>query len=212
MIEVNGKPILAHNIDLCRNADIHEICINLHHLPHLIKDYFGDGSEFGVNITYNYESSLLGTAGALLPFQDILKDDPFFVIYGDNYINIDLVDLQLFNKIMKADISILFHWRNDISRSGTANFDSKGKIKYFIEKPIGTNKKDGWVSAGIYYIHNSNIINQINEEDDFGLNTIPLLLSKGYKLFGLKTDADLTAVDTPDMLLASENKFSSKFK
>ena len=74
MIEVNGKPILAHNIDLCINADVHEICINLHHLPHVIKDYFGDGSEFGVNITYNYEPSLLGTAGALLPFQDILKE------------------------------------------------------------------------------------------------------------------------------------------
>jgi len=212
MIEVNGKPILAHNIDLCINADVHEICINLHHLPHVIKDYFGDGSEFGVNITYNYEPSLLGTAGALLPFQDILKDDPFFVIYGDNYINIDLVDLQLFNEKMKADISILFHWRNDIRRSGTANFDSKGKIKNFIEKPIGTNKKDGWVSAGIYYIHNSNIFNQINEKDDFGLNTFPTLLSKGYKLFGLKTDADLTAIDTPDMLLSSSKKFASKFK
>ena len=212
MIEINGKPVLEHNLEMCREADIHEIYINLHHLPDLIRNYFGNGSKYGVNITYNYEPNLLGTAGALLPFQDILKDDPFFVIYGDNYINIDLVDLQLFNEKMKADISILFHWRNDIRRSGTANFDSKGKIKNFIEKPIGTNKKDGWVSAGIYYIHNSNIFNQINEKDDFGLNTFPTLLSKGYKLFGLKTDADLTAIDTPDMLLSSSKKFASKFK
>ncbi|MDP6133005.1 MAG: nucleotidyltransferase family protein [Candidatus Marinimicrobia bacterium] len=207
MIEVNGKPILAHNIDLCINADVHEICINLHHLPHVIKDYFGDGSEFGVNITYNYEPSLLGTAGALLPFQDILKDDPFFVIYGDNYICFDLVDLKLFNERMKADISILFHWRRDINNSGMAKFDSNGQIKNFIEKPISTSIIDGWANAGVYYIERSNIFNIVNEKDDFGYNFFPKCLSKGFKLFGLKKNINLTPIDTPDLLSSGLEKF-----
>ena len=206
MIEVNGKPILAHNIDLCINADVHEICINLHHLPHVIKDYFGDGSEFGVNITYNYEPSLLGTAGALLPFQDILKDDPFFVIYGDNYICFDLVDLKLFNERMKADISILFHWRRDINNSGMAKFDSNGQIKNFIEKPISTSIIDGWANAGVYYIERSNILNIVNEKDDFGFNFFPKCLKIGYKLFGYRKEINLTSIDTPDLLLASLEK------
>ena len=152
MIEINGKPILSHNIDLCKKARIHEICINLHYLPNVIKDYFGDGSQLGVKINYNYEPNLLGTAGALVPFQDILKDEPFFVIYGDNYICFDLLDLKLFNKRMKADISILFHWRRDIKNSGIAEFDSSGQIKKFIEKPISASITDGWVNAGINYI------------------------------------------------------------
>ena len=209
MIEVNGKPILAHNIDLCRNAGIHEICINLHHLPNVIKDYFGDGSDFGVDITYNYEPSLLGTAGALLPFQDILKHDPFFVIYGDNYICFDLLDLKLFNEKMKSDISILFHWRSDISNSGIAKFDSKGRVTKFIEKSTKTNSSDCWVNAGVYHIQRSEIFNLINEKDDFGFNVFPTLLSKGYSLYGLKTEADLIAIDMPDMLLASTEKFEN---
>ena len=93
MIEINDKPVLEHNLEMSREADIHEIYINLHHLPELIKNYFGDGSKFGVNITYNYEPDLLGTAGAVLPFKSNLGDDPFFVIYGDNYICFDLLDL-----------------------------------------------------------------------------------------------------------------------
>ena len=115
MIEIHGKPVLEHNLEMCREADIHEIYINLHHLPDLIRNYFGDGSKYGVNITYNYEPDLLGTAGALLPFQNNLKDNPFFVIYGDNYLDFDLMDLKLFHKKMNADISILFHWRDDVS-------------------------------------------------------------------------------------------------
>ena len=134
MIEVAGKPLLAHNIDMCRNAGISEICINLHHLPNVIKNYFGDGSEFGVNINYNYEPSLLGTAGALLPFQNILKNGPFFVIYGDNYISFDLMDLKYFNEKINADISILFHWRNDINNSGIAEFNPDSRIIKFVEK------------------------------------------------------------------------------
>lgn len=207
MIEINGKPILSHNIDLCKKAGIHEICINLHYLPNVIKDYFGDGSQLGVKINYNYEPNLLGTAGALVPFQDILKDEPFFVIYGDNYICFDLLDLKLFNKRMKADISILFHRRRNISNSGVAEFYSNGQIKKFIEKPNSSNINDGWVNAGIYYIKRNNIFDLVNEQDDFGFNFFPKCLSKGFKLFGLKMDIDLTSIDTPDLLSSSLEKF-----
>ena len=74
MIEINGKPILEHNLDMCRKAGVNDIYINLHHLPDEIRNYFGNGSNYGVNIKYNFEPDLLGTAGALLPFKNNLKD------------------------------------------------------------------------------------------------------------------------------------------
>jgi NDP-sugar pyrophosphorylase family protein len=207
MIEINGKPVLEHNLEMCRKAGVHDIYMNLHHLPYIIRNYFGDGSKYGVHITYNYEPDLLGTAGALIPFKNELKNEPIFVIYGDNYISFDLLDLKLFNEKMNADISILFHWRHDINNSGMAEFDSNGQIKKFIEKPISTSITDGWANAGVYYIKRINILNIVNEKDDFGFDFFPKCLSKGLKLFGLKKDIDLTPIDTPDLLSSSLEKF-----
>jgi len=207
MIEINGKPVLEHNLEMCRKAGVHDIYINLHHLPDIIRNYFGDGSKYDVHITYNYEPNLLGTAGALIPFKNELKNEPIFVIYGDNYISFDLLDLKLFNEKMNADISILFHWRHDINNSGMAEFESNGQINKFIEKPISTSITDGWANAGVYYIERSNIFNIVNEKDDFGFNFFPKCLSKGFKLFGLKKDIDLTPIDTPDLLSSGLEKF-----
>jgi len=199
MIEINGKPVLEYNIEMCRKAGVHDIFINLHHLPDIIRNYFGDGSKYGVHITYNYEPDLLGTAGALISFKNELKNEPIFVIYGDNYISFDLLDLKLFNEKMNADISILFHWRKNVSSSGIAVFNKKNRIMKFIEKPLNGNNGD-WVNAGIYYLENSDVIDKIKINDDFGLDVFPKLLDVDYDIFGLKTQAQLIAIDTPALL------------
>jgi NDP-sugar pyrophosphorylase family protein len=200
MIEINGKPILEHNLDMCKRAGVNDIYINLHHLPDKIRNYFGNGSNYGVNIIYNFEPELLGSSGALLPFQNNLKDNPFFVIYGDNCLSFDLMDIKLFHEKMKADISVLFHWRSDVSNSGIAIFDSKDRINKFIEKPLETDYNSDWVNAGIYYIEANDIFDLINSHDDFGIDTFPKLLIMNYNIFGLKTSADLIAIDTQELL------------
>ena len=81
MIKIATNPVLEHNIILCKYHGISEIFINLHHLPHIIKDYFGNGSNWNVRIQYRYEKDILGTAGGVKNFQDELGDEPFLVIY-----------------------------------------------------------------------------------------------------------------------------------
>lgn len=206
MIKINGKPILEHNLEMCKKAGIKDIYINLHHLPNLIRSYFGDGSKYGVNIIYNFEQKLLGTAGALIPFQNNLKDTPFFVIYGDNFICFDLLDLKLFNEKMNADISILFHWRENVSDSGIAMFDSNDRITRFVEKPLDANDNGNWVNAGFYYIKTHNILELIKPKDDYGVDIFPKLLNMNYNLYGLKTSADLIAIDTPELLFNTKNE------
>jgi len=201
MIEIHGKPVLEHNLNMCRNAGIEDICINLHHLPYKIRDYFGDGSKYGLNITYNHETQLLGTAGALLPFHEILNEEPFFVIYGDNYMNFDLLDVKSYNDKKKADITVLFHWQNNISSGGIASFDKQDRVNKFIEKPSSYPKKGDWVNAGIYYIEKGDIFEYINPFDDFGFNVFPRLLENNYNIYGLKSNKNLIAIDTPELLL-----------
>ena len=65
MAPIVNKPVMEHIIELLKLHGFKEIVCNLHWYPEVIKDYFGDGSKWGVNITYSYEPELLGTAGGV---------------------------------------------------------------------------------------------------------------------------------------------------
>src|SRR3989344_5482787 len=89
MIDIQGKPLLEHHILLLHKYGINEIFINLFTLPDISKNYFRDGSKFGVRIRYSVESKLIGTAGSLRNFREKLKSD-FFVLYGDVFMQANL--------------------------------------------------------------------------------------------------------------------------
>ena len=127
MIKVSGKPVLEHNIIMCETYGVKDLYLNLHHLPDLIKDYFGEGRNWGVDITYKYEDILLGTAGTVFSFKEIL-DSTFFVIYGDNFFSksIDLKALLKFHKRIQSEFTIVLSWLDDVSQSGVADLEKGG--------------------------------------------------------------------------------------
>ncbi len=86
-----NRPLIAFTIDYLKQFGITEIIINLHHEPDSVREQIGDGSEYGVKITYSVEDPvILGTAGALGPVRHLLKDETFFVINGKIITNLDL--------------------------------------------------------------------------------------------------------------------------
>src|SRR5690606_25874488 len=96
MLPIGGVPILQHQVDYLRSHGITEIAINLHYKPEVIVDHFGDGSSFGVRITYSREARLLGSAGAAKQL-DWYFDDTFIVLYGDVLTNLDIGQLIAFH-------------------------------------------------------------------------------------------------------------------
>ncbi len=200
MIEIAGKPILEHNILMCKNNSIEEIFINLHHLPLIIKHYFGNGAQWGVRISYKYEPKLLGTAGAVNNFCKELLDMPFFVIYGDNYFDFDLHVLRQFHEEKQSDFTIALSKLDDISNSGIVELKNNGKIHRFIEKPINARNNNSWINAGIYFVEPI-ILNEIkNGYADFGKDVIPLLIKNGYNIYGYKMKKNVLPIDTPELL------------
>ena len=86
-----NRPLIAFTIDYLKQFGITEIIINLHHEPDSVQAQIGDGSEYGVKITYSIEDPIiLGTAGALDPVRHLLKDETFFVINGKIITNLNL--------------------------------------------------------------------------------------------------------------------------
>jgi NDP-sugar pyrophosphorylase family protein len=200
MIKVNELPILEHNILMCKKNGVDDILINLHHLPEVIKDYFGNGSKWGVKIQYRYEPKLLGTAGTVYNFRDLLKDS-FYVIYGDNYFNsyTSLDNIKNFHDKVNSDFTIALCHVDDISNSGLVNQDSSGKINGFVEKPESNEINEGWVNAGIYYLTLELLNGVENNFNDFGVHLIPYLIKSRYNVYGIKLNNKVIAIDTPDL-------------
>jgi len=201
MIIINQKPVLEHNIIMCRENGINEIIINLHHLPHVIKDYFGNGNNWGVKIEYIFEPELLGSSGTVKNIRHLL-DKSFFVIYGDNYFNndIDMFAIRKFHESNRSDLTIILSLLDDISQSGIVELTDKCKITNFIEKPINQGNINNWVNAGLYFLEQK-ILEEIDDGySDFGRDVIPLLINNNYDIYGFKMKKRVIPIDTPDLL------------
>ena len=119
MIEICGKPILQYQIENLKACGLTDITIGVGHLGHVIKEYFGDGSAFGVNISYFTEDRPLGTAGALFKMLDgkacdevqtkTVIDDDFLLLCGDVIFDIDFNRFIAFHKEHKAWASLMAH-------------------------------------------------------------------------------------------------------
>ncbi len=106
MIEIGGKPILQWQIECLKSQGLTDITLVIGYLGHIIKEYFGDGSKFGVDIVYYVEETPLGTAGAL--FKINLTED-FLLLCGDVIFDVDFHRFILFHKTNKAWASLMAH-------------------------------------------------------------------------------------------------------
>lgn len=110
MLEISGYPILYHQIMNLKKSGISDIIIIIGHLGNVIKNYFGDGKNFGVNISYIEENPLvpLGTAGALYYLKDKIYDD-FIFLLCDVFVDINFQKMTNFHKGNNADVTLLTH-------------------------------------------------------------------------------------------------------
>ena len=107
MINICGKPILEHQIDNLKACGLTDIILVVGYLGDKIKEYFGDGSKFGVNIEYFIEDHPLGTAGALFKMPQLTED--FLLLCGDVIIDVDFNRFIAFHKEHKAWATLVAH-------------------------------------------------------------------------------------------------------
>lgn len=207
LIEVGGKPLLVHHLERCARQGIEEVFINLHHFPEKIRALLGDGSRWRVKITYHFEPVLVGTAGGVKNFSDHLRDEPFLIIYGDNYCTFSLDELirAHFQLSPRPDMSLVLFKLEDTSGSGVAVCDEQNLIRSFVEKPTPGVIDSHWVNAGVYLME-PGLLEAIPEgPSDFGHEIIPRYLAAGKRLLGVKTSGQVYAVDTPELLQRTLN-------
>ena len=107
MIQICGKSILEHQIDNLKACGLTDIILVIGYLGDKIKEYFGDGGKFGVNIEYFVEDHPLGTAGALFKMPQLTED--FLLLCGDVIIDVDFNRFIAFHQEHKAWASLVAH-------------------------------------------------------------------------------------------------------
>ena len=178
LMPIGDMPILEIVIRQLKKHGFTKIVLAVGHLAGLIEAYFGDGSKWGVEITYSREDEPLGTAGPLSLIDDL--DENFLVMNGDLLTNIDYSGLMRYHLENGALTTISMYTKDVPISLGVLELDDEGNIVDYIEKPTLKYK----VSMGIY-IFNNRILEHIEHGKylDFP-DLIKNLIKKGENIRG----------------------------
>lgn len=210
MVTLFDKPLLLHQITTLKENGIKEFILIIGHKSEKILDYFKDGKDFDVNITYITETQPLGSAGALFYLKNTIKED-FLLVYGDILFNIDIKRMLHFHKAKNSLATLFAHpnshpYDSDLliidNQNKVINFDSKNNVRDYYY--------DNLVNAGIF-IFSDKILDYISELKKTDLEKdilFPLVKSKG-EIYAYVSPEYVKDIGTPERLLITENHIKS---
>ena len=210
MVSVKGKVLLQYLIEQCVHYGISDIKLLVSYKKEVIKDFFGDGNQFGASIQYIDEQRPKGTAGALIEALPEL-DEQFLVIYGDTYFDIDICSFSKFHKEKAGDVSIFLHPNDHPHDSDLVEIGSNLQVQKIHPYPHDDQWKQNLVNAAIY-IFNKNSLNDYNftiDRPDIAKQLFPLMLKNKKKIYGYVSSEYIKDMGTPKRLSIVERDIDS---
>ena len=199
MVPLGGRPVLEWLILRLRQSGIRHICCTLQCLPEQIRDYFGNGERFGVQMEYRQETEPLGTAGAVKNCRDFVGNEAFFVLSGDGVFDFDLRGLMEAHRRHESAVTMALSPLAAPLSYGLALTDKRGRVCGFIEKPVWERVVTDLVNTGIYVLSPA-VLDEIpdNAPYDFARDLFPKLLEQGQPLFGLPMEGYWRDIGEPE--------------
>ena len=211
MLEVSGYPILYHQIMNLKKSGITDITIIIGHLGEVIENYFKDGSQLGVNISYIRENpeKPLGTAGSLYYLKDKIDED-FVFLLADVFIDIDFRRMEKFHKESGCDVTLLTHPNSHPFDSDLVVVDNNNKVLGFDSK---TNDRTGYnyhnlVNAGVM-IFSKNTLDLLKKETKYNYekDIVVPLIEQG-KVASYKSSEYAKDMGTPERYAMVQKEYS----
>ena len=188
MVSIVGKPCMEHILDLLRRHGLDDVVVTLAFMPQVIRGYFGDGEQYGVQIRYSVEETPAGTAGSVKLAEEAL-DETFLVISGDALCDIDLTKLVAFHKEKESLVTVALKSVDNPLEFGIVVTDEDGRIERFLEKPSWAQVFTDTINTGIYVIEPEALANVPTDRPyDFSKELFPRLLEKGKPMYGFVAD------------------------
>jgi mannose-1-phosphate guanylyltransferase/phosphomannomutase len=188
MVPVVNKPVMGHILDLLKSHGITDVVVTLRYLASVIQDFFGDGSNLGMNLTYVIEDAPLGTAGSVKNAAPYL-DDTFLVISGDALTDFDLTHIIRTHKERNVLATLtLTHVPNPLEY-GVVITNEEGNIDRFLEKPGWAELISDTVNTGIYVLEPGALaLIPAGVPYDFSNDLFPTMLQNRLPIYGYIAD------------------------
>ncbi|MDH4944908.1 sugar phosphate nucleotidyltransferase [Sulfurimonas sp. C5] len=199
MLPIMNKPMMEHTMMMLKKIGITEFIVLLYFKPEIIKEYFKDGSDFGIKITYVLPDEDYGTAGAVKLAQEYIGNENFIVISGDLVTDFDFRNLFAFHKEKKSKLSIGLTSVDNPLQFGVVIVNEEGIIEKFLEKPSWGEVFSDTINTGIYVVE-PEILEYIpkNENFDFAKDLFPLLMKHEVELMGCNLSGYWRDVGNPE--------------
>jgi len=198
MVPIVNRPFLEHMVERLKRHHIDEIILAICYLPDRIQRHFGDGSGFGVKLSYAVEQTPLGTGGAVKNSERFLTDT-FLVFNGDIFSDLDLTEMIKFHRAHKAKVTIALTPVEDPTAYGVVELDSQNRVKGFVEKPSRDKVTSDLINAGIYVMEPEMLelipagVHSMLERGLF-----PDLVKRGIPFYGYRSHAYWLDTGKPD--------------
>jgi histidinol-phosphate phosphatase family protein len=200
MILLAGKPLLQHQIESCRRFGFTEIVLLVHHNFEVIRDYFGDGSAYGVHLTYSVESEPRGTAGALRDALPLLEER-FLILYGDTYIDVNLRKIYAAHLEANAYATLFLHPNDHPQDSDLVEVDSEGRVISVLAYPHPQGREvRNLVNAALYVLEAKDLQSfiPVGQKSDLAKHIFPRLLADGRRLVAYISPEYIKDIGTPE--------------
>jgi mannose-1-phosphate guanylyltransferase len=185
MLPVGPKPILEHIVDWLSSAGVRDVTISTGYLGRMIQEYFGNGSEFGVKVSYAKSVHPLGTAGQLKAAESKIRGR-FVCLYGDSILKFDLKRALEFHSSHKALATMVLMKYSTELKYGFMETDEGGKLTEWKEKPTIS----GYINVGCFVME-KRFLRYVPPGRMFGMDAAFERARKaGERLYGVKIEGE----------------------
>ncbi len=202
LLPVVGRPIMEHVLLLLRRHGLTETVVTVQFLAALVRNYFGDGDDLGMSLTYATEGTALGTAGSVKNAEAGLRDEPFVVISGDALTDLDLTDMIRVHRERGALVTVGLVPVPNPLEFGIVTTDADGRVERFLEKPTWGQVFTDTVNTGVYVMEPEVLAAmERGTPADWSADVLPALLARGAPVYGYVSDRYWEDVGTHESYL-----------
>ncbi len=199
MLPIMNKPMMEHTMMTLKDLGITEFIVLLYFKPEIIQEHFGDGSEFGIKITYVVPDDDYGTAGAVKLAEEFIGNENFIIISGDLVTDFDFRKIFDYHEKKNSKLTITLTSVDNPLEFGVVIANEEGKIEKFLEKPSWGEVFSDTINTGIYIIE-PEILEYIpkNENYDLSKDLFPKLMREGIDLMAGYSEGYWRDVGNPE--------------
>jgi len=197
LIPVCGRPLIEYGLLFLRSYGVEEVVINLHHLGGQIRAALGDGSAYGLRITYSPEDPILESGGGIKKAQPLLDKETFVVLNCDTIIDLDLDALVAAHRRTGATATLVLRSDPQAARYGILETDASGRICRFLGQPSTVSEPlSPYMFTGLQVLE-PRVFDFMPEERPFSTTreTYPSMLQAGEPLYGFIHSGSWMVVD-----------------